>query len=121
MARILVIDDEKTIREMLTAILEEGGHELTCARDGVEGIAQCREASHDLVITDIFMPGKSGLETIPDLRDEFPQIKIVAMTGWDAKEDLDVLGMMKERGADSVLSKPFKPEDVTSKIRDLLG
>tara|TARA_Y100000588_G_scaffold394918_1_gene518299 strand:- start:3939 stop:4175 length:237 start_codon:yes stop_codon:yes gene_type:complete len=74
-----------------------------------------------LVITDIFMPGKSGLETIPDLRDEFPQIKIVAMTGWDAKEDLDVLGMMKERGADSVLPKPFKPEDVTSKIRDLLG
>ena len=121
MARILVIDDEKTIREMLTDILEEEGHEVTCAEDGVEGIAQYKKALHDLVITDVFMPEKSGLETLPDLKDEFPQIKIIAMTGWDAKDDLDVLAMMEERGADGVLSKPFKAEELMSKVRVLLG
>ena len=121
MARILVIDDEKTIREMLTDILEEEGHEVTCAEDGVEGIAQYKKALHDLVITDVFMPEKSGLETILDLKDEFPQIQIIAITGWDAKDDLDVLAMMEERGADGVLSKPFKAEELTSKVRVLLG
>ncbi len=121
MARILVIDDEKPIREMLTDILEEEGHEVTCAKDGIEGIAQYRETLHDLIITDVFMPEKSGLETILDLKDEFPQIKIIAMTGWDAKDDLDVLAMTEDWGADGVLSKPFKAQEVTSKIRTLLG
>ena len=121
MARILVIDDEKPIREMLTDILEEEGHEVTCAKDGVEGIAQYREKLHDLIITDVFMPEKSGLETILDLKDEFPQIKIIAMTGWDTKSDIDVLAMAEEWGADVVLSKPFKAGEVTNKIRVLLG
>ena len=119
MARILVIDDEKPIREMLTDILEEEGHEVTCAKDGIEGIAQYRETLHDLIITDVFMPEKSGLETILDLKDEFPQI--IAMTGWDAKNGIDVLAITQEWGADGLLSKPFKAEEVTSKIRALLG
>ena len=119
MARILVIDDEKPIREMLTDILEEEGHEVTCAKDGIEGIAQYRETLHDLIITDVFMPEKSGLETILDLKDEFPQIKIIAMSG--AKGQIDILAMSEEWGADGVLSKPFKAGEVTSKIRVLLG
>ena len=121
MARILVIDDERSIREMLTDVLEEDGHEVTCASNGVDGIAQYRQGLHDLVITDVFMPEKSGLETIPDLKDELPQIKIIAMTAWDAQDELDVLAMTKESGADDVLSKPFKASVVTGKIRALLG
>lgn len=62
---------------------------------------------------------KSGLETILDLKDEFPQI--IAMTGWDAKNGIDVLAITQEWGSDGLLSKPFKAEEVTSKIRALLG
>ena len=120
MGRILVIDDEPRIRELLREILEQDGHKVTCAADGVEGMEQYRKEQHDLVITDVFMPEKSGLETILELREEFPQVRIIAMTGWDSPNELDVLDMTKRRGADAVLPKPLRPQDVRSKVEELL-
>ena len=110
MGRILVIDGYPRIRELLRDILELGGHEVTCAADGVEGMEQYRKEKHDLVKTDVFMSEKSGLETILELREEFPQVRIIAMTGWDSPKEFDVVDMTKRHGADEAIKVPGCPE-----------
>jgi len=81
MARILVIDDDIQILEMLGQTLEREGYEVVDALDGKEGMRLYREAPTDLVITDIVMPEKEGVETIMELKRDFPDVKIIAMSG----------------------------------------
>jgi CheY-like chemotaxis protein len=81
MARILVIDDERIIRTIVKHALEEDGHEVIEAGDGEEGIQLYRKNPTDLVVTDIIMPRKEGIETIKELRRNYPDIKIIAMSG----------------------------------------
>jgi CheY-like chemotaxis protein len=91
MLRILIIDDEDQFRSMLRRVLERASYEVVEAQDGNEGIQRCREAPMDLIITDILMPGKEGLETIMDLRREFSQVKIIAISGGGRTGDLNFL------------------------------
>jgi CheY-like chemotaxis protein len=81
MARILIIDDDDPFRTQLRPLVEAWGYEVVEAWDGREGIRAYRAAPTDLVITDIIMPEQEGLETVRALRQEFPTITIVAMTG----------------------------------------
>lgn len=107
MARILIIDDEASIRRPLQMLLERAGHEVVAARDGSEGIRLWRRDPGDLVITDIHMPGKDGIETIIELKDIAPGARILAMSGGDMNPGVDVLGDARMLGAIRTISKPF--------------
>ena len=81
MARILVVDDDKTVRLLLRAVLERRGYAVVEAENGDEGLRYYRAAPADLVITDIQMPVMDGLQMIRELRDAFPTARIVAISG----------------------------------------
>jgi DNA-binding response OmpR family regulator len=119
-ARILIIDDEDQPRRMLYQALTRAGYEVVEARDGNEGLARFREAPADLIITDILMPEKEGLETIIDLRREFPNVKIVAMSGGGRTGSLNFLDIARRLGAQCTLPKPFGLQDMLKAVRELL-
>ena len=104
---VLVIDDDETIRVLLRAILEREGYRVVDAPDGAKGIRRYEESPTDLVITDLIMPGKEGIETIRDLRKEFPHVKIIAVSGGGRIGPESYLKMAKGVGALRTLSKPF--------------
>ena len=104
---ILVIDDDESIRALLRSILEREGYRVIDADDGVEGVKQFRESPTDLVITDLIMPGKEGIETIREIRQEFPHVKIIAISGGGRIGPESYLKMAKMVGALRTLSKPF--------------
>ena len=85
MARILVIDDEPVLRITFRHILEEEGYEVFDAEDGAEGVEVCRESHPDLVITDMMMPKQEGSETVAILRQEFPAMPVIAMSGAEVR------------------------------------
>lgn len=107
MAHILVVDDDPQIREIFRRVLEGSGHEVTQAQDGLAGGRMFRQKPADLVITDIYMPEREGLETIRELKRDFPGVRIIAITGADVFMGADhVLGMAKAFGAIYVMKKP---------------
>lgn len=121
MASILLIEDDPDIRSLLGDILELAGHQVTATGDGSIGIARYRGSPADLVITDIFMPGKEGIEIIRELRQIDPQVKIIAISGGGARGRLDVLDSAQIFGAARALEKPFAPETLLATIREVLG
>ena len=104
---ILVIDDDETIRGLLRAILEREGYLVSDAPDGDKGFKKYQESPTDLVITDLIMPGKEGIETIRDLRKKFPHVKIIAVSGGGRIGPDSYLKMAKGVGAVRTLSKPI--------------
>jgi DNA-binding response OmpR family regulator len=112
MARILVIDDDRDVREMLRRILEHDGHEVIEASNGEAGVRLYRERPADVVITDIIMPEKEGIETIRDLRRENPQIKIIAISGGGRIGPSDYLNAARMLGAKKTFSKPFSRQEL---------
>jgi len=122
MARILVIDDNADVRAVVADILVSAGHEVEVAEDGGGGIAIQRESPVDLVITDILMPEKEGIETIRDLKEEYPELKIIAMSGAGARlKGTSHLSAAKELGAHAVLRKPFTPDALLDVVEDALA
>ena len=122
MARILVIDDEPEIRSMLADVLSEEGHEVVDAPDGRRGLALQRERAADLVITDIFMPEQEGIETILELRQAFPRVKIIAMSGGGERlRTLDYLPAAGHLGAVRTLAKPFELDAMLALVSEVLG
>ena len=121
MARILVIDDEQPIRDLLKKALEKAGHGVEVAPNGKVGIEIQHQHPADLVITDLFMPEKEGLETIMELKRDFPDIKIIAISGGDRKGTLDFLPMSEKLGAHIAMKKPFTISEVLEAVNNLLG
>jgi CheY-like chemotaxis protein len=107
MARILLIDDDKALREVLRLSLEHLGHAVMEAQDGDEGLALYAKHGADIVLTDLIMPGREGLETIQELRRLYPSIKIIAMSGGGRVAAQDYLKVAAEFGAVRMLAKPF--------------
>ena len=120
MASILIIDDELQIRVMMRRILEKVGYDVYEASDGKEGIKLFRAKPTDLVITDIIMPEKEGLETILDLRHDFPKIKIIAISGGGKTGLPNFLPAAKKFGAIRTLPKPFGKDDLLKLVREVL-
>lgn len=121
MARILVIDDNEDVCVVVSSILETAGHEVIVANDGARGIELQRQSPAELVITDILMPGKEGIETIRDLKQEFPELKIIAISGaGKASMATDYLLTAKELGARAVLHKPFGPGALLEAVHEQL-
>ncbi|MDY6951804.1 MAG: response regulator [Thermodesulfobacteriota bacterium] len=119
--RVLVIDDDVGIRTMLRRLLEGAGYEVTEAPDGNQGIYLYRQDPVDLVITDIIMPEKEGLETIRELRRDFPKVKIVAISGGGRIRADEYLPMAEKFGADRTLAKPFDPKELLDAVHELVG
>lgn len=120
MKRILVIDDERQICEMLRKKLESVGYEVAEAPNGKVGLKLHKENLFDLIITDIFMPEKEGLETIRELKQDYPQLKIIAITGGYSSGPEELLNVARMLGADRTFPKPFKLKDIVEAINQLL-
>lgn len=120
MVRILVIDDEPSVLDVLRKILQFEGYEVITAANGEEGLALFRQFPCDLVITDMVMPVKDGLQTILDLRKEKPDIPVVAMSGGGtiSKERYLVIAGYLDRVI--TISKPFSVESITEAVTKLL-
>ena len=121
MAHILVIDDEELVRYSLKSLLEEDGHEVTVAADGVEGIQKLRANGFDLVITDIVMPRKEGIETIGEIKTSYPGLKVIAISGGSRIGTKNMAERAVSVGADLVLAKPFSNDVLFESIDHLLG
>src|SRR5262245_5444002 len=118
MARILVIDDDDDFRSILRMALEQDGHVVEEARNGDEGSQRQRTEPADLVITDILLPEREGLETIQALRQEFPEIKIIAISGGVGM--LNFLPLARLFGAIRTLQKPFPLQQLRDVVREVL-
>lgn len=107
MAQILLIDDDNSVRTVLRLILVQSGHTVIEAADGEEGLELFTRRAADLVITDMVLPGKGGLEIIRVLRGMDPRLKIIAMSGGVPPGAADNLWAARRSGAAQVLAKPF--------------
>ena len=121
MKKILVIDDDIQLNEMICEILTFEGYEIKSAPNGMEGLKLFIKDRPDLVITDIYMPEKEGLETIMEIRQADKAIKILVISGGCPHLNMSELFAMSEMfGADAVLPKPFAIETLLGKIEALL-
>ncbi len=121
MARILIIDDDQPILDLLRMILEKAGYAVVTASDAKEGLAWYRAFPTDLIITDLIMPGKEGLVLIADLVEEYPEVKIIAISGGSNKVgSYDYLDAAKSFGACCILPKPFGVHDVLGAVQEWL-
>jgi CheY-like chemotaxis protein len=121
MGKILVIDDDAGFCRMAEMILLRAGHEAVLAEDGNRGIACFKIHQPDLVVCDIIMPHKEGIETVRELRAMAPSIPIIAISGGTTGMGFKYLEMARKFGATSTLSKPFYPGELVRIVQDLLG
>ena len=120
MANILIIDDDNQFRTMLRKMVERNGYEVIEASDGKEGIKLYRKNPTDLIITDLIMPDKDGIETIQELRKDFPDVKIIAISGGGRLGPHDYLHLAKMLGAQRTLTKPIELDELLKAIEELL-
>jgi DNA-binding response OmpR family regulator len=116
MASVLVIDDKDYVRDVARRILESAGHQVLLARTGDEGLAVFRARPADLVLCDIYLPGRSGLEVIPELRRASPRVPVVAMTAGSFDGKFDLPGVAAERGAAATVKKPFTCDELLTVV-----
>ncbi len=121
MARILIIDDNAALRATLRQMLEHAGHQVTEAANGAEGIRFFEQDAPDLVITDIFMPDKEGIETIIALHRANAELPIIAISGGGRVDAMDYLTAAKKLGARHALSKPFHRDRLLEAVRECLS
>ena len=115
------MDDDELLREALRIVLEGAGYEVMDASDGEVGLRLQREHPAALVVVDVFMPERDGLEVIKALRVESPQVKIIAVSGGGRTGQIEVLSVAAAFGAARTLVKPFEPRELLRAIRELLG
>jgi DNA-binding response OmpR family regulator len=122
MANILVIDDDDAVRRSIRRALELDGHSIVEAADGWQGLLRFGERTVDLVVTDILMPNREGIETIIELRRRSETLPIVAVSGGSLTTDRDgVLLSADLLGASRVLAKPFAVDELRAMVSGLLG
>jgi CheY-like chemotaxis protein len=120
MARILVIDDDVIVLDMLYESLTREGYDVLKASNGEEGLRLYREEPVDLIITDLLMPEKEGIETIIELRQDFPDVKIIAISGGGRIGTKNYLKMAKIFGVQRTFTKPVAREQLLDAIRELI-
>lgn len=121
MAKILVVDDEASVRTILKRTMENAGHQVIEACDGKEGIKLYHESQPDIMITDIVMPEKEGIEVIMELRQDYPDIKIIAISGGGRQVKAGNSLMIAEKiGACRTFTKPFDRKAVLQTVQNLL-
>lgn len=121
MIKILVIEDDNAFRQVLVTMLARAGYEVVQAENGNEALRQCQNLQPDLVLTDIIMPDKEGLETIQELLNLAPNMKIIAMSGGGKFGPNSYLPLAEKLGAKRTLQKPFMRDELLSTIIEVLG
>jgi two-component system response regulator CpxR len=120
MATILVIDDDAAMRRLILRVLRARGHDLLEAENGDAGIALMKDRTPDLIITDILMPQKEGIETIREVLGRSPGVKIIAISG-GGSQNLMFLDAAKTFGAHAALAKPFRSEELIETVDRVLA
>lgn len=121
MPSILIIDDEESLRDAMRRNLQRSGYHVAEASEGRQALQQLASTSVDLVLIDIFMPGKEGLETIRELRRSHPDLPVIAMSGGGSKGMVDVLRVAKLLGARRTLLKPFTGQELVDAVQHELA
>lgn len=120
MSHILVVDDEPQVRAMLSAMLQQNGYLVSEAEEGEAALQVTRSIKVDLIILDLLMPGKEGLETLMAFRKEKDPPKIIAVSGGSRTIGTDFLPAALKLGASRTFRKPFRCEELLDAIRELL-
>lgn len=121
MKRILVIDDDPSLRELTRLILRKAGYETDGATDGLNGLKQLGQQTYDHVITDMLMPGMEGLELLLECRRLYPGQRFLAISGGIVRGAFDALPAAQALGALETLSKPFTPEQLLEAVKRCLA
>jgi CheY-like chemotaxis protein len=121
MPRILIIEDDNEVREYLESVLSRAGYEVQSASNGKEGVQLFQADPADLVVTDIIMPEKDGIEAIIDLRRANSELKVIAISGGGRAEPENYLHSARLLGANRTMKKPFTNQEMLEAIADLLG
>jgi DNA-binding response OmpR family regulator len=114
--RILVIDDEPALRELIRRMLEPAGHQVIEAPDGKAGMKAFKAQQFDVVVTDVVMPEKEGIETIMEMRRLNQTMRIVAISGGGRIKNMDFLKLARGLGADATLPKPFRKDELLAVV-----
>lgn len=120
MASILLVDDDEQLRPMLKMVLERAGHVVNEAGNGKEALVSYRRQQTELVVTDLVMPDKEGLEIILELRRAYPGLKIIAMSGGGRTGVANYLELAVKFGANHILNKPFTNRELLDGVRMLV-
>jgi CheY-like chemotaxis protein len=112
-ARVLIVDDDQGLCRSLSLILNRKGYSVTTVDDGARAIEEARKGSYDLILIDVLMPGKSGLETLRELKEVAPDARMIVMTGYAVA---GLVGEAMQIGVDGVLYKPFDVEVVVDTL-----
>ncbi len=121
MSRILIVEDEEYMREMLVDTLEKEGYDVSVAVNGVEAIKAIEEETFDLIVTDIVMPEKDGLSTILQTKRDNENIKIIAISGGDRSfTGSSYLQIAKNIGVERTFQKPFNSKEFLRAIKEVL-
>ncbi len=118
---VLLIDDEPGVRSLLRAALESHGYTVDEAGDGREGARRFREGLPELVIVDIFMPEKEGIETLLELRGAHPELKCIVVSGGGMTGAFDYLSHARALGACRAFAKPFRLSELLDAVLELTG
>ncbi len=118
--RVLVIDDDPQMRSFMEKCLTRAGYEVTLARDGAEGLYIFDIEPFDLIITDLFMPDRDGLEVLRDIHRKAHAVPILVISGGSPDMPQDFLQFASALGADTTLSKPFGPDELLDAVSKLL-
>lgn len=117
MPRILILEDNADLRDLLALQLRAQGFEVAAAGNGDAALRLMARKPADVVLTDVFMPDKDGLETIVEIRTRYPGVRIFAMSGWESRAGLDYLKVAREIGAARTFRKPFDIEELVRELR----
>ena len=131
MKKILVIDDEEDIRVVLQQVLELEGYEVAVAADGREGLAMLDQDGADLVITDVIMPGMDGVETLEHVREKWPDMPVIVISGGGNVAPMEYqpgaiatnayLESARQAGAALSITKPFERKELVDAVGSLLS
>lgn len=117
-ARILVVDDEQNLCRILIARLSKDGYQADAVHDGAQALRRLAEVTHDLVLLDLRMPVRNGMEILPEIRHFFPQTAVIVMTAYDSA---DTVRAALSAGAHAYLTKPFDLDRVAAAVAEVLA
>jgi DNA-binding response OmpR family regulator len=116
----MVVDDNTSMREAVCEMLQQSGYETVSVENGRFAAQIHRSEPVDLIITDLFMPDTDGLELIYQFRHEFPNVKIIAVSGGGSRGLVELLSVAKKMGAQRALMKPFAWEELLAAVQEML-